>query len=120
MKKTPYLESKTRKISKYVLIWTIFLLILCLYGCVKQPDAVETATSAAHQQILAIKESLPKECQTKAIEKQLKAHDATVETIKTNCDIQKAQITSEKLRWKWSFFALALVIAAYIARKVLK
>lgn len=108
------------KIWKAILIGTILILILFLAGCVKQPDAVETATSAAHQQIVAIKESLPKECQTKAIDEQLKAHDATVETIKTNCDIQKAQITSEKLRWKWSFIGLAIVIAAYIARKVLK
>ena len=108
------------KIWKAILIGTILVLILFLAGCVKQPDPVDTATNAAHQQIVAIKESLPKECQIKAIEEQLKAHDATVETIKTNCDIQKAQITSEKLRWKWSFFALAMIIAAYIARKVLK
>lgn len=110
----------TNKIWKAILIGTILILILFLAGCVKQPDAVETAANAAHQQIVAIKESLPKECQTKAIEEQLKAHDSTVETIKTNCDIQKAQITSEKLRWKWSFFALTIIIAAYIARKVLK
>lgn len=108
------------KIWKTILIGTILILILFLAGCVKQPDAVETATNAAHQQIVAIKESLPKECQTKAIDEQLKAHDATVETIKTNCDIQKAQITSEKIRWKWSFLALSFLVLAYIAKKILK
>lgn len=109
-----------RTISKWVLIGTILLLILCLAGCVKHQDPVEAAANAAHQQIVAIKESLPKECQTAAIEEQLKAHDTTIETIKTNCDIQKAEITQEKIRWKWSFIALSLIILIYCAKKVLK
>lgn len=119
--KTPYLESKAHRFWKRI-FWLILLVVLVfmLCGCVKQSDSVETATEAAHQQIVAIKESLPKECQTKAIEKQLKAHDATVETIKTNCDTQKAQITSEKIRWKWSFLALSFLVLAYIAKKILK
>ena len=83
-------------------------------------DSVETATEAAHQQIIAIKESLPKECQTKAIEEQLKAHDATVDSIRANCETQKAQITSEKIRWKWSFLALSFLVLAYICKRVLK
>ena len=41
MKKTPYIESKTRKISKWVLIWTIILLVLCLCGCAKK-DPVDS------------------------------------------------------------------------------
>lgn len=41
MKKTPYLESKAHKISKYVLICTIILLIFCLMGCARK-DPVET------------------------------------------------------------------------------
>lgn len=114
------MERKIYKISRAVLIGTIILLALCLMGCVKQPDPVESAASAAHQQIVAIKETLPKECQTIAIEEQLKAHDATVETIVTNCKLKTEKITAEKIRWKWAFGALSIMVLAYIARKVLK
>lgn len=117
--KTPYLES--RSFWKRVLWATILIvLVFLMCGCVKEPDAVETAANAAHQQIVAIKESLPKECQTKAIDEQLKAHDATVETIRANCEAQKAQITSEKVRWEWSFFSLAFIVLIYLVKKILK
>lgn len=118
--KPPYLESKAHRFWKIIFWLILLILVLLMCGCVKQPDSVETATEAAHQQIVAIKESLPKECQTKAIEEQLKAHDATVDSIRENCETQKAQITSEKTKWKWSFFALAFLVLAYISKRILK
>lgn len=115
------MEKKIYTISKYVLMWTIIVLLICIMtGCARKPDPVETAANAAHQQIVAIKESLPKECQTKAIDEQLKAHDTTIETIKANCDLDRQRISNEKMRWKWSFFALAFIVLAHIAKKILK
>ena len=91
-----------------------------LSGCVKHTDPVDTIANTAHQQIVAIRESLPPECKTAAINEQLKAHDGTVESMKAMCDTQKSALNSEKLRWKWSFFALLAAIGLYIARKILK
>lgn len=121
MKKTPYLQSKAHRISKYVLCWLIILfIILCMCGCSKTIDPVESLTEAAHQQIVAINESLPKECRTTAIKEQLKAHDETVESIKMNCDTQKQLLNEEKMRWKWSFIALLIMVLAYFGRKAIK
>lgn len=99
--------------------WFLILTLL-LTGCVREVDPVDTAANAAHQQIVAIKESLPKECQTKAIDNQLKAHDETLNTIVNTCNIQKAEIQSDKIKWKTGFFGLLLVMTVYILRKVLK
>ena len=107
-------------ISKWVLIGTIVLLIFCLMGCAKHTDPIENIANTAHQQIVAIRESLPPECQTKAIDEQLKAHDGTVDSIVQMCDEQKAKIEAEKVRWKWAFMALALIIAIHVGRKVIK
>ncbi len=39
---TPYLRSKSYKISKCVLIGTILLLILCLFGCSPRQEPTQT------------------------------------------------------------------------------
>lgn len=99
--------------------WFLILALL-LTGCVREADPVDTAANAAHQQIVAIKESLPKECQTKAIDNQLKAHDDTLNTIVNTCNMQKEEIRHEKIKWQTGFFGLLLAIAVFILRKVLK
>lgn len=115
------IQSKAHKISKLILAWIIILFfICCMCGCAKNTDPVDNLTESAHQQIVAIRESLPKECQTKAIDEQLKAHDLTVESIKSNCDTQKQILKEEKLRWKYSFLALSTIILVYVAKKLLK
>ena len=74
----------------------------------------------AHQQIIALKETLPKECQTAAINEQLKAQDETIDTIVANCHLQKQKIIAEKTKWQWAFGALSLLVLVYFGRKVLK
>lgn len=98
----------------------MIIVILSLYGCVRQPDAVQGAANAAHQQVIAIKDSLPKECISKANEEQMKALDETIDTIVTNCEAQKDKITAEKLKWMYSFFALLIIVLVHVLRKVLK
>lgn len=116
-----YLQSKRHRLLKIMFWLMILLAVMFLFtGCVKQPDAVQGAANAAHQQVVAIKESLPKECQSKANEEQMRALDETIDTIVTNCELQKDEITAEKLKWMYSFFALAIIVLAHIARKVLK
>ena len=107
-------------------IWTvifwglIFVLLLFFWGCVKQPDSVDAAANAAHQQIVAIKESLPKECQSKTNEEQLKALGGTIESIVANCNTQKAILDEQRVRWKYAFMILSVMVLAYVGRKVLK
>ena len=94
--------------------------LISLYGCVRQPDAVQGAANAAHQQVIAIKDSIPKECLSKVHEEQIKALDQTIDTIVTNCEAQKDKITAEKVKWMYAFFALLIIVLAHIARKVFK
>lgn len=110
---------KSHLFAIFVAICAIFLLIM-LSGCVKHTDPVDTIANTAHQQIVAIRESLTPECKTTAIDEQLKAHDSTVDSIKAMCDTQKSALNAEKLRWQWAFFALVTAIGLYVARKILK
>lgn len=114
-------QSKRHIFFKILFYFTILLLFtFLLTGCVRQPDAVQGAANAAHQQVIAIKDSLPKECISKANEEQLKALDETIDTIVTNCEAQKDKITAEKLKWMYSFFALLVIVLAHVLRKVIK
>ena len=101
-------------------ICAFFLFILCLTGCAKKADPVDIITNTAHQQINAIRESLPPECKTAAIDEQLKAVDGTVDSAKATCETQKTALNSEKLRWQWAFFALVAAVGLYIARKIFR
>ena len=121
MMTTPYLKSKQHKFWTIV-FWVMIVIVwmFLLTGCAKKQDSVGVAANAAHQQITATQKSLPKECQTEAIDEQFKAQHASVDTIVSNCEMQKEKITAEKIRWQWSFFGLAIIVLAYIARKVIK
>ena len=114
------MTSTRHKICKLIFWGLILVLLLFLWGCVKQPDSVDTAANAAHQQIVAIKESLPKECQNKANDEQLKALDGTIESIVANCNTQKAIIDEQRIRWKYAFLILSITVLAYFGRKALK
>lgn len=120
MKKTPYLESKQHKISKIVLAVVITLLILCLFGCTKTTPASETIANSAQESINALEQTIKPECKTKAIESQITAAKTAIQATLSACDSEKEIITQEKLRWKWAFLATVIIIAAYIAKKVMK
>lgn len=108
------------KIDKFLAIFILLLFALCLFGCAKRPDPVGTAANAAHQQIVAMQESLPPECKTKAGEEQANALHKTIDSIVENCDVQKQSINEEKMRWKWAFLMLSIIVLVDIGRRVLK
>lgn len=115
------MEKKIYTISKYVLTWTIIVLLICIMtGCAKENNAVNDAATTAHETISTIKQSLPKECQTKAIDQQLKTADASVDAIVSACELQKEEINQERQKWKWAFFALTMIVAFHIGRKVVR
>ena len=90
MKKTPYLESKRHKISKYILICAIILLILCLLGCAKTP--VETATDASLGQVDALEQQIKKDCPTVNYDKQMNALRASINTQLATCESKMGEL----------------------------
>lgn len=99
-----------------------FLLILTisLSGCASKPSSVSTIADTAHQQVASVHESLPAGCKTEAIKQQLRAIDSTIQAMEMTCMSEVEKVGQEKIRWKYAFFALALIVLAHIARKVIK
>lgn len=119
--KTPYLKSKSYRTSKLILMWLFIIFMLCcIFGCAKTAPASETIADSAQESLNAISNTLTPECKTKAIESQINAVQTAIKATVSACESEKEIITQEKLRWEWSFFALSIIIALYIARKVLK
>lgn len=118
--KTPYLQSQRHKISKWIFWIIIAMVVLCLFGCAKTKPASETIADSAQQSLNAIGSTLPKDCMTPAIEKQLNATETAIKAMVTACNSEKETINQEKLRWEWAFIALALIVAVHIGRKVMK
>lgn len=97
----------------------ILCVVLLLFGCAR-PSATETIAENAKETVSAIYESLPVQCKTDFNKKQTETAQKAIDAVVASCNDQKQIIVQEKLRWKWSFFALAVAIAMYVARKILK
>ena len=115
MKKTPYLRSKGYKISRFVLIWTIILLILCLVGCAK--TATETATDAALQQVDAVEHQIKKECPQAKIDKDMDALRTSIKSQLATCELQRAKVESDKVKWQVAFFSLLIIVGVWFGKK---
>lgn len=110
-----------RTFFTYIILAIIFIFIgFMMLGCTKVPDATEAASNAAHQQVEAIRESLPEACKTKAIQKQLESTDFAIEAVVSNCEEQKQALNAEKKLWEMLFFLLSAIVLFHIARKVIK
>jgi hypothetical protein len=106
---------------KYIFSWIIIIFMLCcIFGCAKSTPATETIANSATESLNSLESTLTPECKTKAIESQINATKMAIKATVSACESEKAVITQEKLRWKWSFFATLIIIAVYIAKKVLK
>lgn len=121
MKKTPYLESKTRKISKYVLIWTIFLLILCLCGCAKK-DPVESIVDNHSEHISETLEyaynNFEQTAEVKYLENELESCLVVLEDVK-QAHYSKLDICEVKTDlWKVVAFFLGLSLLVGVFLKV--
>ena len=111
------MKQKLQIIGMWVLI---ILMVLCMFGCAKTAPTSETIANSAQESLNAINATLTPECKTKAIESQINAAQTAIKATIAACESEKEIITQEKLRWKWSFFALAVMVLVYIGRKVLK
>lgn len=96
----------------------LLIIALLLSGCVKEQTTTETIADSAKEQVMAIYNGLPKECQTDFNKKQTATAQKAIDAIVQSCNDQKEVITQEKIRWKWSFFGLLIVVGAYIAKRL--
>ena len=115
MKKTPYLRSKQRHLSKFVLIWTIFLFILLLCGCAK--TAPETATDALLTEIGAVEQQIKKECPQAKIDKQMDALRASAQSQLKTCEARIETVQAQRNTWVVVSTGLALIMLAYFFGK---
>lgn len=119
--KSPYIEhSKRYKRCRFTLWALIVCLLLLLFGCAKTTPASETIANSAQESLNSIENTLSNECKTKAVQSQIIAAKTAVQATITACENEKEVINQEKLRWKWSFLALTLIVLVHIVKKVLK
>ena len=109
-----------RYITNILIVAIFFLLALLLAGCAKNEPVSETIADNAVNATTALEKTLPEECKTESIKAQLTVIKTQIRAINSACETEKEVITGEKLRWKYSFWILIGIIAAYILRKVTK
>lgn len=94
-------------------IWLAFLCLLC--GCSHKATVSETSTGATKAAIEALEESLPKECATQAITKQITAIKAQIESVQVACNTEKALAVREQERKTWLWRITSIVLGALLA-----
>lgn len=99
---------------------TLISVSLLLFGCTREKPTYETVADNAVDIITAIEQGLPTECKTDTNKLLFNVGRKEISNVKTACDERVDKITRDKLKWKFSFWALIGVVAAYILRKVLK
>lgn len=98
----------------------LIIAVLSLFGCSKSTELTDSLTDIAHQNIADIRDSLPKECKTSSINNKLDQADKIVDSVAESCEVRINTEKQEKIRWKYSFLGLLLVICLYIAKRVIK
>lgn len=100
--------------------WSAYCLALFTLCSCGVPSASNTIAESAINTATAIEKSLPKECATEGIKAQITAIKTQITAITQACDSEKAEIRSDKIKWKTAFFGLLIAIAVYVIRKVAK
>lgn len=109
-----------RIIYDIIIVVALLGLMFLLSSCTKEVPGSQQAADNAVNTIVAIQESLPKECQTSSNQLLFKVAQSEIREVETHCNNEKAKIEREKVRWKLSTFALLIVIMIYIVKKILK
>lgn len=97
--------------------WFVVFLVL-LSGCAK--TATETAADAALQQVDAVEHQIKKECPQAQIDKDMNALRASIKSQLSTCELQRAKIESDKVKWEVAFFSLLIIMAVWFAGKFAK
>lgn len=98
----------------------LLLVTVLLSGCTRETPPSHEMTENAINTITAIQQSLPEECKTDANQLMFKVAEREVRGIEKQCDIEKAKIERQVIKWRLISFAMALVIIAYIAKRFVR
>lgn len=98
----------------------LLLAAVLLSGCTREVPPSHEMTENAINTITAIQQSLPEECKTDANQLMFKVAEREVRGIEKQCDIEKAKIERQVIKWRLISFAMALIIIAYIAKRLIK
>ena len=109
-----------RYMKEIIIVAIVFLLVLLLAGCSKTEPVSNTIADNAISTVVAVEKALPDGCKTDAVKTQLTVIKSEIRSIASACESEKDVITTEKLKWKFGFWGLVIVIGLYIARKVMK
>lgn len=95
-----------------------FVIILLLTGCAK--TASQSATEVALNQVDAVEQAIKKECPQAKIDKDMDALRSSINSQLSTCEAEQARIESDKVRWQFAFWALAIVVMAFFLQKTVK
>lgn len=101
---------------RYVKIIAFFICILGCAGCASK-SATDSISESVAQQIVALKESLPVECQTKAIYSQIDAIESGKNSIVQSCKADIAKVEAQRDKWMVAFFAIVLVLCGFAVKR---
>ena len=97
----------------------LLLLSLILCSCGMRTENHE-AIDAVNNSVVALEQSLPKECKTQAIQTQIDGLHKQLAVAESVCNDAIRHEKSNTIKWKTAFYGLLLVMVVYLARKVLK
>lgn len=96
--------------------FTILLLsAVLLNGCAKTP--IDAAVDSAQNSVVALENSLKKECKTEGINSQITAIKTSINEIREQCITQIQIVQEQKAKWQILFFGGLAVIAFFLYRK---
>lgn len=118
--KTVHFVKKSHNFVLFGAKWAILLFILggllLMCGCTRK-TATDSISESVTQQIVALKESLPPECQTKAIYSQISAIESTKDSMAQSCRADIARVTAQRDKWMMAFFAIVAALCGFVIRK---
>lgn len=95
----------------------ILVSMFVLSGCAKQPVS-ENIAETAQNSLVVLENSLGNTCNTPEIKTQINAIKMQINTISQVCELEKAEIRADKIKWQTAFFGLLLAIAVFIITKI--
>jgi hypothetical protein len=97
----------------------LFLLLFILSSCATV-SPMRDAVKDAQNSVVEFEKKLPEQCKSSEINARLDAIKTKIDGIKVLCEAQVEVLQSEKTKWKTAFFALAAIVAAWVAKRLIK
>ena len=106
-----------REMAVLILIWFLFCFFcFCLAGC-SHKTPVDNAFHEVHQSIVAIKDSLPVECQTDVVMAKINEVETKRQTAESVCN---AKIKDTQVKYERALWALIVIILTFFAKFFIK